>query len=446
MQLPLFRFADWSYDRTNRQFQFRYQHQRDEAVLTFEERLQLPEYDQTLLTEKLVSIFGRQLHLMLGISYWKMFCPETIEHPYQLTAEEAAFWQLLYTEGLGEFYYTNQIDFRRFQLFTPAESPPSLDPVTIEVTQMPIVGIGGGKDSLVSIELLKRAERPWYGFVVEHARQQTHLGELLQVIGNDTLRFQRQIDSQLKTVPGQYRGHVPVSAIYGLIGVLAAVLKRADAVLVSNEATANIGNTTYLGKEINHQWSKTVRFEMAFRSLVHQVITPSITYASILRPLSEYRIAKEFATMTQYHHTFSSCNRNFRSGHEKTQRLSWCGECPKCAFSYALLSAFLSREDLEKIFGQNLLDKDDLLPLFQELWGETPVKPFDCVGTPEEVVVSLAHAVESGQYQSSPILQYFAQKILPDYPHWQELEQNLMRLESRSPIPEGYREVIETLR
>lgn len=37
-----------------------------------------------------------------------------------------------------------------------------------------------------------------------------------------------------------------------------------------------------------------------------------------------------------------------------------------------------------KMFGGNLADREDLLPLFEELLGLKNFKPFECVGTPEE--------------------------------------------------------------
>jgi hypothetical protein len=49
------------------------------------------------------------------------------------------------------------------------------------------------------------------------------------------------------------------------------------------------------------------------------------------------------------------------------------------------MSNFVSQEELVDIFGENLLDNKDMLKYFIELLGKTENKPFECVGTIEEV-------------------------------------------------------------
>src|SRR5690606_20114442 len=53
------------------------------------------------------------VHLILGVNYWKVYCPKkiVIENGY-LTKEQSSFWNIVYTKGLGEFFYKNKIDYR----------------------------------------------------------------------------------------------------------------------------------------------------------------------------------------------------------------------------------------------------------------------------------------------------------------------------------------------
>ena len=47
----------------------------------------------------------------VGSEYWKMYCPPQIEIEHGvLSPGQAAFWDTLYTRGLGEFFYRNKID------------------------------------------------------------------------------------------------------------------------------------------------------------------------------------------------------------------------------------------------------------------------------------------------------------------------------------------------
>src|SRR3989338_7313695 len=52
------------------------------------------------------------LLLMLGINYWLAFPTNNIRiEGFTLTREQAHFWDKLYLNGLGEFFYLMQIDF-----------------------------------------------------------------------------------------------------------------------------------------------------------------------------------------------------------------------------------------------------------------------------------------------------------------------------------------------
>ena len=92
----------------------------------------------------------------------------------------------------------------------------------------------------------------------------------------------------------------------------------------------------------------------------------------------------------EYLHSFTSCNRAFRI--KKPTEQLWCGECPKCVFVFLLCSAFMNPEQIVSVFGQNLFEKEALLPLFKDVLGNGTMKPFDCVGTFEEAKVAFVMA------------------------------------------------------
>ena len=92
------------------------------------------------------------------VSYWKCACPPTVEvRCGGLTAWEKNWWKKLYFNGLGEFFYRNGItpDFDAFMTINaPEESPLTAGTNALTGTLVPI---GGGKDSVVTLELLKKA-------------------------------------------------------------------------------------------------------------------------------------------------------------------------------------------------------------------------------------------------------------------------------------------------
>ena len=63
---------------------------------------------------------------------------------------------------------------------------------------------------------------------------------------------------------GFLNGHVPVTAIVTAAAVVAAVLDRRDAVVLSNEWSASVPTVEFDGHAVNHQWSKGETFERAF--------------------------------------------------------------------------------------------------------------------------------------------------------------------------------------
>jgi hypothetical protein len=77
----------------------------------------------------------------------------------------------------------------------------------------------------------------------------------------------------------------------------------------------------------------------------------------------------------------SSCNRAFVHGQTE---MSWCGECPKCAFTFLLLTPFIQRQELEQVWGKNLLLDEKLETTYRQLLGIEGDKPLDCVGEIKE--------------------------------------------------------------
>ena len=147
-------------------------------------------------------------------------------------------------------------------------------------------------------------------------------------------------------------------------------------VALSNEDSANESNV--VGENINHQYSKSLEFENDFRRYVSTYISEDFDYFSFLRPLSELQIAMLFAGNLHYFDVFKSCNVGSKQD-------IWCGNCPKCLFAYIILSPFINPEVLNRIFGKSMLDDISLKNYFDELVGISPIKPFECVGTRDEV-------------------------------------------------------------
>ena len=160
--------------------------------------------------------------------------------------------------------------------------------------------------------------------------------------------------------------------------------------------------TTIPGTDINHQYSKSLEFEEDFRSYVATYMNDVAHYYSYLRPLTELQIAERFAQYPAYFKVFKSCN----AGSEQN---IWCCRCSKCLFAYIILSPFIDKETMVSIFGEDLLDNWNMKTYFDELTGIAEVKPFECVGTVDEVNKALQMVL--AQRQDAQLLRYYKKMV-----------------------------------
>lgn len=357
----------------------------------------------------------RLLHLVAGVSYYKAAVPRDIRiEAYAIDAATAALLTEVYENGLGEFAYRNGLQLRgaiRFPVSADAATPaPALG-----LREHALVAIGGGKDSLVSIEALR---------VAGVAQTVTWIGgsQLIKACadrtGLPTLNIGRQLAPELFEYNrnGAWNGHIPVTAVNSAILALAALLHGVDQVVFSNERSASYGSMIEGTGEVNHQWSKGWAFEQSFAAHLRTHVAADLRYYSLLRPLSELAVARQFAKSDRYDAHFSSCNRNFHLlGERPAQR--WCGICPKCHFVFLALAPFMSKPRLVGIFGRNLLDDASQTGGFDALLEYRDHKPFECVGEGQESRAAMGALAQRPEWREDAIVERFAREILPQLDH-----------------------------
>ncbi len=356
------------------------------------------------------------LHLIAGVSYYKAAVPAEIRiDDYAIDADTAALLDSIYENGLGEFAYRNGLDLRGRIRF-PAAAVEAPKAASAGLTHHALVAIGGGKDSLVTIEALRNADVAqtvtWIGSSPLIAACATRTGL-------PTLNIGRQLAPQLFEYnrQGAWNGHIPVTAINSAILVLAALLRGADQVVFSNERSASYGseildNDGNVVAQVNHQWSKGWAFERDFGAYAHSRVAADLDYYSLLRPLSELAVARQFTKTDRYDAHFSSCNRNFHILGERPAN-RWCGVCPKCHFVFLALAPFLPKPRLVGIFGRNLLDDAALAPGFDALIEYRDHKPFECVGEGREARAAFKALANRPAWREDALVERFAREIAP---------------------------------
>lgn len=348
-------------------------------------------------------------HIAFGISYYKAFCTsELIINSGQLSPEQASFFDSFYLEGLGEFAIRNHLNLQGKIKFPWINS--RREPIDIPLHNRFLVPVGGGKDSCVSIELLKQAQKECAAVSIGNPRP---IQECVAVSNLPHLIINRQIDPQLMELNQTqkvYNGHVPITGMLAFLLWGAALLYNYRYVALSCESSANTGNMMQGKLPINHQYSKSFAFENAFKNLT-QNVTPGFLYFSLLRPFKEISIARLFAQHCKpYFKVFTSCNKAFKLDMEK--RLDrWCGCCDKCRFVFLILAPFMDKETLIKAVGCNPLNDSAQLKGYEELLGLSGHKPFECVGETEECRFAFHQLAALPQWQKDAVIQAFKHKV-----------------------------------
>lgn len=332
------------------------------------------------------------------VSYWKITCsPQVVIEAGALNEDQILWWKDLYFNGLGEFFYVNKITeadpegFMEMVCALGEEVKEHHDYAKKQDTagseKGVLVPVGGGKDSAVTLELLKSADVPVFAYIINPRGATIHTTESADLDADHVISVHRTLDKRMLQLnkEGFLNGHTPFSALVAFSTVIAARMAGLSYIALSNESSAN--ESTVQGSTVNHQYSKSFKFETDFHRYQTDYLPGSAYYFSMLRPLSEFQIAKYFAKQKQYHAIFRSCNAGSKTD-------SWCGHCPKCLFVYFILSPFLSREEVKEIFGTDMLEDETMQSTMEQLVGIQEEKPFECVGSRDEINTALVMTID----------------------------------------------------
>ena len=340
------------------------------------------------------------------ISYIKCTCsPNIIIKCGHLDNNQINWFKKLYYNGLGEFLYRNDINISEQDLFNITTEKEKQN-FNIEYNGIGnLIPVGGGKDSNVTLELLRGEDNTCFIINPKGANI-----ECASISGYNIITVKRILDKKIIELnkEGFLNGHTPFSAIVAFTSYLCAYLSNKKNIILSNEDSAN--QATVIGTNINHQYSKTYEFENDFNNYTKNYFNIDIKYFSLLRPLTEFQIGMLFSKLEKYHKIFKSCNLG-----SKGETWEWCCNCPKCLFVYTILSPFLYKEKLINIFGKDLFEDKTLLETFQELLGYKETKPWECVGTFEEVRYAVSLLIKKLENQKLPYLLEYYKENYPLY-------------------------------
>ena len=371
------------------------------GVATLTERLRILAPDGTVLvpdpSDPDVAGALDVLSLATSVSYLKATLPPRIEvvgHP--VGAAGLAMLGALLTDGLAELALRGGLGRLDGAMTVVAAEParPLSDappPGWAERPDAPgrttapgvLVTVGGGKDSALTLALAARNDPDPLAVAVN---PRAPMERTAAWAGVSLVRIERRLDRRLLDLnaAGAFNGHVPITAIVTAAAALAAAVLGRGTVLVSNERSADAATREIDGWRVNHQYSKTSAFQQLLDAALQGAGTTT-RVLSLLRPLSELAIARGVARLPGLVAQVTSCNAAFALDGPGD---GWCGRCDKCRFVQLVLAPFCTRATLVDALGFDALDDPAQVPEFAAML-DPATKPFECVGTVEEVRLAL---------------------------------------------------------
>ena len=378
------------------------------------------------INKRIINNLLFHLQLALGISYYKTFPTNNlIIKSWFLTDDQIVFWRKFYQNWLWEFLFRNQIEPNKLFNFVNTKKIHCEECQKIEIemnkykckSDKAILPFGGGKDSIVSFELL---EKMWikselFSFGKDYEAHKWSA----ELIWKKRMIIQREIDPKLFEMnqSGYFNGHVPITWIISFVLTMVSYIYDYKYIVFSNEKSADVENLKWKWLNINHQYSKSVEFEKDFWDYIKKYISDDLKYFSLLNGFFELNIAKLFSKYPKYFTSFVSCNNNFKVIEKnKYSDQRRCLACPKCYSVFCMLNPRLEESQILEIFWKDLYQDNLKVNDFRELLWIKWHKPFECVWTTKETALSMYYSYKNyvkNKEKLPPVLEMFQKEILP---------------------------------
>src|SRR5215467_13400461 len=346
----------------------------------------------------------RALAIVEAFSYWKALCSPVIEVALPAPgAAELDWWRAFWPGAMGEFFYRNQIGYTAADFLVirgPAGAPDEGDGAAGGADGPPLVLFSGGKDSLAlaRIAAAARGAAPVDFFLYNPgARLRDMTGSL--AAGGRVLEAQRAILPELLRLnaAGHPNGHTPFSAYLAFAAMLTGYLRGSGLTVAGNSRSDDEPNVpSYLGRPVNHQWTKSYEFETAIGGYRDRWLPGAPGYSSPLRPLYELQIIASLSGDVDGYLRTASCNR--------APAGAWCRSCAKCAWVFLATAALFGHDLAIRKIGADMFADKALAGVYREMAGLTGTKPFECTGTEGEVRSAIRAAGQGGDPGGYPAL------------------------------------------
>ncbi len=340
------------------------------------------------------------------------------------TAEFEHVWRTVLNNVSAQWRYENDLAHYQGPAFASEPALAKSNPVDIHCTgegSTTLAFFGGGKDSLVMLELLSKMGIPFSSLTYSHsiygrADIQHRINDsVLSVLSPNCKAIHHQLciiedflDSPVLDDLGKQLGIKTVfvaetpSSLFAALPIL--LYYRYTDIAMAHEHSANVGNLVWdsTGEEVNHQWEKSMEAELLLHGYLQKALIRNASYFSVLQPIHDVVIFHIAGTRPDAIVHTHSCN----------LKLPWCLRCPKCCYVWLCFMAYLPCNLVDSMFqGVNLLDVADNGIHFREMIGLGTKKPFECIGEIEEAKLAFELCRRKGIRGCA--MEVFEEKVSP---------------------------------
>ena len=305
-----------------------------------------------------------------------------------------------------------------------------------------LLAVSGGKESTFAFEWMEKAGLTFETFTLHHAGG---------ILGNtwqekfpvfDCIRVRSQL-WEILTHPredaAQHFGYEGVrndpTITNALFAMMAIAAQEGHKFLVlANDKSSNESNATYQGRSVNHQSAKGSDYVERFNNFLERKGLP-FRYVSICEEVYSIATVAQLSVWNKgIVKDLTSCN----EAQWSKDSSRWCCNCPKCAFSFALIEAATDNDFAIEVVGKDLFTIQKLEKLWTRLFDENAEKPFECVGEKRETLMALAKCKQQ-RLEKGKSLGILA--VIPDI----EFDNSLLRISPPTNIPHIHREKLDAV-
>ena len=316
-------------------------------------------------------------------------CPDTLDlGPFARfhTSPFETLWRTVFRRVWAQWRYENDLPDYDGPAFIG--QPVSDSPSVVEIEYGPVEVLsfcGGGKDSLVAMKLLERADIPYSSLAYSSSiyGNARHQHDLIDGLVSRTSAMTRHriwmyddfMDSPVTRLYPAYgvKSLTAAETPSSIFATLPVVLQHGYRYMcLAHERSADTGNLIWhkTGEEVNHQWGKSYEAEMLLNDYVQAELVENCQYFSLLKPVYDVLIFNLLGRDVESVPYTHSCN----------VQKPWCKRCPKCAYVWLNYMAYLPVQMVDSVFSANLFDMEENQLWFRQMLGLEEHTPFECVG------------------------------------------------------------------